>query len=99
MKIIIFEFSNNELIVIGLLYSLEYYLLFVDLADFNEELHRRALTNSVDCLPAFEDAFENVVRDQGTDNKVGFGVLILMRRVYGKVVDCRYGGSTLLEQK
>ena len=85
--------------MIGLLYSHECYLLFVDLADFNEELHRRALTNPVDCLPAFEDAFENVVRDQGTDNKVGFGVLILMIRVYRKVVDCVYGDVTLLEQK
>ncbi|KAL4523059.1 hypothetical protein Ndes2526A_g07774 [Nannochloris sp. 'desiccata'] len=41
-----------------------------DLADFNEELHRRALTNPVDCLPAFEDAFEGVVRDQGNASKI-----------------------------
>lgn len=41
-----------------------------DLADFNEELHRRALDHPVDCLPAFEDAFEDVVRDQEGAAKV-----------------------------
>lgn len=44
--------------------------IYADLADFNEELHRRALNNPVDCLPAFEDAFEGVIRDQENASKV-----------------------------
>jgi hypothetical protein len=67
--------------VIGLLYSQKCSLLFADLADFNEELHRRALTNPVDCLPAFEDAFEGVVRDQENASKVRFVELDAIRDV------------------
>lgn len=67
--------------MIGLVYLCKRSILFADLADFNEELHRRALTNPVDCLPAFEDAFEGVVRDQGNASKVKFRNCILLAEV------------------
>jgi hypothetical protein len=69
------------MVVIGLVHSFERSHLFADLADFNEELHRRALTNPVDCLPAFEDAFEGVVRDQDEASKVNFRNCILLAGV------------------
>ena len=39
-----------------------------DLADFNEELHRRVINNPVDCLPAFEDALESLLRKSEEEN-------------------------------
>ena len=45
--------------------------LATDLSDFNEELHRRVLDSPVDCLPAFEDAFESTLREQDGADKVG----------------------------
>jgi DNA replicative helicase MCM subunit Mcm2 (Cdc46/Mcm family) len=78
---------KDQVAVIGLVCSQKCILLFVDLADFNEELHRRALSNPVDCLPAFEDAFEGVVRDQENASKVRFSSIDLLRehqrRVWG----------------
>ena len=41
-----------------------------DLADFNEELHRRVLNHPVECLPAFEDAFESALRGMDGFEKV-----------------------------
>jgi len=73
--------------MIGLVYSSELFHLFADLSDFNEELHRRALTNPVDCLPAFEDAFEDVVSDKGEAEKVRLRTCILFVRAYGGVRD------------
>lgn len=46
------------------------FLLRVDLSDFNQELHRRTLSNPVDCLPAFEDALEAVMLEQEGANKI-----------------------------
>ena len=50
--------------------SCGFIFVYADLADFNEELHRRAVNNPEDCLPAFEDAFETVIRDQENASKV-----------------------------
>lgn len=35
-----------------------------DLSDFNEELHRRVLTSPGECLPAFQEALEDTLRDK-----------------------------------
>lgn len=38
--------------------------IMADLSDYSEALHRRLLASPVECLPAFEDAFESVFREQ-----------------------------------
>ncbi len=35
-----------------------------DLSDYSEDLHRRVLNTPGDCLPAFQDALESIIRDK-----------------------------------
>lgn len=35
-----------------------------DLQSYNEELYRRVLSSPVDCLPPFEEALEEMIRNQ-----------------------------------
>ena len=42
-----------------------------DLSDYNEELHRRVLSNPSTCLPVCEEALEEVIRDRGRNGRGG----------------------------
>ena len=39
-------------------------LTSADLQSFNEELHRKVLAHPADCLPPFEEALEEMIRNQ-----------------------------------
>ena len=39
-------------------------MIAADLSDYNEELHRRVLTSPATCLPPFEEALEEFIRNR-----------------------------------
>lgn len=45
--------------------------LAADLSDYNAELHRRVLTSPATCMPPFEEALEEFIRNRSP--KVGIG--------------------------